>query len=108
MAVRLSALCAGRTSFPGRLMVLVSIRSEPFLRAIVRLKRLSQLKNRRTSGIETAIFQLLALCLNQLGYRAPPGIIIACKFFNGKYKQEIQYLGFGHVWNDNIKTEFKD
>jgi hypothetical protein len=45
MAVRLSALCAGRPSPPGRFLVLISVRGWGDPRAIVRLEGLSQLKS---------------------------------------------------------------
>jgi hypothetical protein len=44
MAVRLSALRAGRSLSPGRFLVLISVRGRVGLRAIVRLQALGQLK----------------------------------------------------------------
>jgi hypothetical protein len=57
MAVRLSALRAGRPLPPGRYLVLISVRGLINLRTIVRLERLGQLKTPVTSsGIEPATF----------------------------------------------------
>jgi hypothetical protein len=69
MAVRLSALRAGRPLPPGRFLVLTSVRGWVDLRAIVRLEGLGQLINPMTSsGVETANSRLAASCLNQLRY----------------------------------------
>jgi hypothetical protein len=72
MAVRLSALCAGRSSSPGRFLVLISIRGWVDPTAIVWLERLGQLKNPMTSsGTEPATFRLVPQCLNKLRYPVP-------------------------------------
>jgi hypothetical protein len=72
MAVRLSALRAGRPLPPGRFLVLISVRGWVDPRAIVRLEGLGHLKTPMTlSTIEPATFQLIAFFLNQLRYRVP-------------------------------------
>jgi hypothetical protein len=72
MAMRLSALRAGRPLPPGRFLVLISVRNSVDLRAIVRLEGLGQLKNSMTSSVmEPAIFRLVAWCRKQLRYRVP-------------------------------------
>jgi hypothetical protein len=50
MAVRLSALCAGRPLPPERFLVLISVRGWVDPRAIVRLEGLGQFKNPMTSS----------------------------------------------------------
>jgi hypothetical protein len=60
MAVRLSALRAGRTLSPGWFLVLISVRDWVDPMAIVRLEGLGQLKNSMTSVIEPATFRLVA------------------------------------------------
>jgi hypothetical protein len=61
MAVRLSALRASRPLPPGRFLVLFEAEATPGL---------DQFKNLMTSsGIEPAIFRLVAECLNELRYR---------------------------------------
>jgi hypothetical protein len=61
MAVRLSALRAGRPLPPERFLVLISVRDLVDPRDIVRLEVLGQLKNSMTSSrIETAAFRLVA------------------------------------------------
>jgi hypothetical protein len=78
MAVRLSALRADSPLTPGRLLVLISVRCLVDPRTIVWLEGLGQLKNAITSrGIESATFQLLAQCLDQLRYRVSP--VIFCE-----------------------------
>jgi hypothetical protein len=53
MAVRLSALCAGRPLHPGRFLVLISVRGWVDPRSIVRLEGLGKLKNPVTFGNRT-------------------------------------------------------
>jgi hypothetical protein len=61
MAVRLTALSAGRPLPPGRFLVLISVRVWGKPRAIVRLEWLGQLKNTMTwYGIEHVNFRLVA------------------------------------------------
>jgi hypothetical protein len=69
MAMRLSALRAGRTLLPGRFLTLISVRGWVEPRSIVRLEGLGQLKNPMISGNEPATFRLVAQCFNQLRYR---------------------------------------
>jgi hypothetical protein len=62
MAMRLSALRAGRPLPPGRFLILISIRGSVDPRAIVRLEELGQLQNRMSSSaIEPATFWLVAM-----------------------------------------------
>jgi hypothetical protein len=59
MAVRLSALRAGRPLPPGKFLILISLRGLVDHRAIVLLEGLGQLKNPMTSlGIESATFRI--------------------------------------------------
>jgi hypothetical protein len=74
MAVRLSALRAGRPLPPGRFLLLISVRGSVELRAIVRHEGLGKLKISASSGLEPATFRLAASCLNQLRYRVPPNV----------------------------------
>jgi hypothetical protein len=77
MAVRLSALCAGRPLPAVRFLVLISARGSVDSRAIVRLEGLGKLKNPMTSsGFEPTTFRLVALCLNQLRYRVPQAMSV--------------------------------
>jgi hypothetical protein len=65
MAVKLSALLAGRPLPPGRFLVLISVRGWVDPSAIVRLEGLGQFKNPMTSsGIEPATLRLVALGLS--------------------------------------------
>jgi hypothetical protein len=59
IAVR-SVLHAGRSLPPGRFLVLISVRCAGNHSAIVRLEGLGQLNNPMISGIEPAIFRLVA------------------------------------------------
>jgi hypothetical protein len=60
---------AGRPLPSGRFLLIISTRGWIDPRAIGRLEGLGELKNAVTSsGIETATFQLVAWCLNQLRY----------------------------------------
>jgi hypothetical protein len=70
MAVRLSAIGAGRSLPLGRFQVLISVRGLVETKALVRLEGLGQLKNAVASlGIEPVTFRLVAQCLSQLCYR---------------------------------------
>jgi hypothetical protein len=69
--MRLSALHAGCSLPQGKFLVLISIGGWVDVGAIVRLEGLGWLKNPTSSGIESATFQLVAQCLNQLHYHMP-------------------------------------
>jgi hypothetical protein len=72
MAVKLSALQAGRPLFPWRFLLLISVRGWVDPRNIVRLEGLRELKiPQNSSGIKPATFWLVAQCLNQLRYSVP-------------------------------------
>jgi hypothetical protein len=71
MAVRLTALRAGRHLPPGRSLVLISLRGWVDPGTIVRLEGLGKLKNPVTSGIEPSTLRLVTWCLNQLRDRVP-------------------------------------
>jgi hypothetical protein len=60
MAVRLSALRAGRLLPPERFVALIYVSGRVDSRAIVRLEGLGQLKKSISSGIEPATFRLVA------------------------------------------------
>jgi hypothetical protein len=68
MAVRLSALCAGRPLPPGRFVVLISITDRIETRAIVRVRGLGKLKKKIN---------------NLIKYRSqkPEGRLLACSIF---------------------------
>jgi hypothetical protein len=72
MAVKLSALRAGRSLPPGRFLLLISVRGWVDPRAIVQLEGLGQLKKSTSLGLEPATFRFVAECLNQQRYRVPP------------------------------------
>jgi hypothetical protein len=67
MAVRLSALRAGRHLPLWRFLVLISVRDWVDPRAIMRLEGLGQLKKSTSSGLEPLTYRLL----HQLRYRVP-------------------------------------
>jgi hypothetical protein len=70
--IKLSALRTGRIYFPGKSLVLISVRGRVDARAIVRPERLSRLRIPITStGMEPVTFWLLAQCLNHLRHRVP-------------------------------------
>jgi hypothetical protein len=89
MAVRLSALRAGRPLPPGRFLVLISVRGLVDSRAIVRLEGLGQLKNLMTSSGLVYLFlsYLMAVFIvsNNMGRfsRAMRGLEVAvdCVFY---------------------------
>jgi hypothetical protein len=60
MAVRLSALRAGRPLPPGIFLVLIFVRGWVDPRAIVRLEGLGKLKKFTPSGFDPATFRLVA------------------------------------------------
>jgi hypothetical protein len=72
MVVMFSALLAGGPLFPGRFLVLISVRGRVDPRAIIWLEGLGQLKNQATSSVfESATSRLEVYCLNQLCYHIP-------------------------------------
>jgi hypothetical protein len=76
MAVRLSALRAGRP-LPPRFLVLISVRGSVDPRAIVQLEGLGQVKNPMTSSeIDPATFRLVAVPEPTMLPRAPVQTIL--------------------------------
>jgi hypothetical protein len=70
MAVRLSALRAGRPLPPGRFLVLISVKRLSRPQGHSAAGRITSIeKDPMTSGLEPATFQHVALCLNQPRYR---------------------------------------
>jgi hypothetical protein len=99
MAVRLSALGAGRTLLPGWSQVLIFLRGWVDLRAIVRLEGLGQLRNPvSSSGMEPASFRLVAYCLNQLHYRVSPTILTESLNKPQKNMNGLGFFGVGNCW----------
>jgi hypothetical protein len=101
MAVRLSALSAGRPLSPGRFLVLISIRGS---RAIVQLEGLGQFKNPVTSsGIQPATFQLFRKCdsldISQLSGPAWP-----VTGFKESYKVQKNFSPFALELFGSVKT----
>jgi hypothetical protein len=91
MALRLSALRAGRPLPPERFLVLISVWVPVGPRAIVRLEGLSKLKKSTLWGLEPVTFRLVAKCLNQLRYRVPPFISVF-SLFRKKIKVDLRDL----------------
>jgi hypothetical protein len=89
MAIRLSALRAGRPLPPGKFLVLISFSGWVDPRAIVRLQGLGQLKYPMTSsGLEPATFQILALVPQPTTLPRAPHLQSALT----KYKQNNTWL----------------
>jgi hypothetical protein len=81
MAVRLSALSAGRFLPPGRFLVLLSFRGWVDPRAIVRLEGLGKLKNSTSSGTRTGDLQAWRIVPQPTTLpRAPPPNIFKCLY----------------------------
>jgi hypothetical protein len=74
MAVRLSALRAGRPLQPGIFLVLISVRGWVDSKTIMRLEGLGKLQNAIKLGTEPATLRFVAQCFNQLRYRVPPNL----------------------------------
>jgi hypothetical protein len=82
MAVRLSALRAGRPPFTPQEDFWYSflLEAESIPGGIVRLERLGQLNNPIiSSGMEPGTFRFLVYFLDQLLYRVPPSVLITLK-----------------------------
>jgi hypothetical protein len=71
MAVRSSALRAGRPLAPRRFLVLIYVRGWVDTRATVRLEGLGKFKKSTSSGFDPTTFRLVAYCLSQLRYSVP-------------------------------------
>jgi hypothetical protein len=101
MAVKLSALRAGRPLPPGIFLVLISVRDWVNPRAIMQLEELGQLENPAiSSGIESATYRLLAWCLNQLRYRVPPNYFVWVWYM-------VPCLGEGNIFKRVFSNTFR-
>jgi hypothetical protein len=110
MAVRLSALRAGRCLPPGRFLVLIRGWVDP--RAIVRLEGLGWLKNPfKSSGIEPVTFRFVAVpqpttlptCIHCFNNKFP--LAIAYKNITQRYAQtQASCIIFPYYWCSSFNT----